>query len=252
LTGPGLGTDPWVCCRATATIAAAAAVVVKFAAAAASGPPRTRTTQLAAAAALFSSSRSSIANHRPSSSSSFPPATSSSSSSLSGTSRRALCCRGRPLHRHHHQRQQQQQQQQQEPEQKEQQQQQQQQREEQPSRPHYNWMTDPSTVAAAASVRMSVGSHERNNALGYPKLVPQRPVPSDIDISQALVRGAGILAVAELARQYVYLSTGLRDASQRLPWDCAATALTFPLPFPPSFWLLDVHGCDCGAHKGSA
>jgi hypothetical protein len=41
------------------------------------------------------------------------------------------------------------------------------------------------------------------NALGYPKLVPRTPVPSDIEISQDLVKNVGILPMHELAKQYV-------------------------------------------------
>jgi len=39
------------------------------------------------------------------------------------------------------------------------------------------------------------------NALGYPSLQTKRPVPSDIEISQALVREVGLLPIVELAKQ---------------------------------------------------
>ena len=41
------------------------------------------------------------------------------------------------------------------------------------------------------------------NALGYPKLVPKSPVPSDIAISQSIVQDVGLLPLDELAQQYV-------------------------------------------------
>ena len=43
------------------------------------------------------------------------------------------------------------------------------------------------------------------NALGYPKLVPKSPVPSDIAISQSIVQDVGLLPLDELAQQYVPL-----------------------------------------------
>jgi Formate--tetrahydrofolate ligase len=62
-----------------------------------------------------------------------------------------------------------------------------------------------STTTAAATTTMSHDDDvETNlNALGYPKLVTQTPVPSDIEISQYLVKNVGILPVQELAKQYV-------------------------------------------------
>lgn len=42
-----------------------------------------------------------------------------------------------------------------------------------------------------------------NNALGYPVLKPQVPVPSDIEVSHSIVKGVGLLPVEDVARQYV-------------------------------------------------
>lgn len=41
------------------------------------------------------------------------------------------------------------------------------------------------------------------NALGYPRLQPKTPVPSDIEVSQQIVREVGLLPLADLAKQYV-------------------------------------------------
>ena len=38
-------------------------------------------------------------------------------------------------------------------------------------------------------------------ALGYPKLVPKTPVPSDIQVSQDIVKEVGLLSIDELAKQ---------------------------------------------------
>jgi hypothetical protein len=40
-----------------------------------------------------------------------------------------------------------------------------------------------------------------NNALGYPKLQTKTPVPSDIEISQQIVKEVGLLSMEEVARQ---------------------------------------------------
>ena len=42
------------------------------------------------------------------------------------------------------------------------------------------------------------------NALGYPLLQCQSPVPSDIQISQDIVKDVGLLSIADLAKQYVF------------------------------------------------
>ena len=39
------------------------------------------------------------------------------------------------------------------------------------------------------------------NALGYPKLQAQTPVPSDIEISQSIVNNVGLLPLPDLAKQ---------------------------------------------------
>ena len=43
------------------------------------------------------------------------------------------------------------------------------------------------------------------NALGYPKLVCKTPVPSDIEVSQQIVKEVGLLPIVEVAKQYVTL-----------------------------------------------
>lgn len=43
------------------------------------------------------------------------------------------------------------------------------------------------------------------NALGYPLLRPKSPVPSDIEVSQQIVKEVGLLPMADLAKQYVLL-----------------------------------------------
>jgi formyltetrahydrofolate synthetase len=40
------------------------------------------------------------------------------------------------------------------------------------------------------------------DAWGHPKLQPKSPVPSDIQVSQDIVRNVGILPIEELAEQY--------------------------------------------------
>ena len=42
-----------------------------------------------------------------------------------------------------------------------------------------------------------------NNALGYPKLVCRTPVPSDIEVSQQIVKEVGLLSITEVGRQWV-------------------------------------------------
>ena len=43
------------------------------------------------------------------------------------------------------------------------------------------------------------------NALGYPVLKPKTPVPSDIEVSQSIVREVGLLPITEVGKQYVSL-----------------------------------------------
>lgn len=59
---------------------------------------------------------------------------------------------------------------------------------------------------------MSSSSSNNNNALGYPKLVPKTPVPSDIKVSQDIVNSVGLLTMQELAQQI-----GL-SAEEIIPW----------------------------------
>jgi hypothetical protein len=47
------------------------------------------------------------------------------------------------------------------------------------------------------------------NALGYTKLAPRSPVPTDIEISQEIVRDMGILSMSELAQQLSSEGTGI-------------------------------------------
>jgi hypothetical protein len=44
-------------------------------------------------------------------------------------------------------------------------------------------------------------SSSNNNALGHPKLQTKTPVPSDIEISQQIVKEVGLLSMEEVARQ---------------------------------------------------
>lgn len=53
------------------------------------------------------------------------------------------------------------------------------------------------------------------NALGHPKLNPRTPVPSDIEVSQDIVRTVGLLPVTDLAKEY-----GLQD-DEVIPWGIA-------------------------------
>lgn len=39
------------------------------------------------------------------------------------------------------------------------------------------------------------------NALGYPILQPKSPVPSDIEVSQSIVKQVGLLPIAQVAQQ---------------------------------------------------
>eukprot|EP00934_Nitzschia_sp_Nitz4_P006564 Nitzschia sp. Nitz4//scaffold94_size78252//72376//74417//NITZ4_005479-RA/size78252-processed-gene-0.31-mRNA-1//-1//CDS//3329560413//6554//frame0 len=53
------------------------------------------------------------------------------------------------------------------------------------------------------------------NALGYPKLPAKTPVPSDIEVSQQIVKEVGLLPIAEIAQQ-----VGLAD-DEVIPWGIA-------------------------------
>lgn len=50
------------------------------------------------------------------------------------------------------------------------------------------------------------------NALGYPKLQPKTPVPSDIQVSQDICKEVGLLSIDELAKQI-----GLSE-EEVIPW----------------------------------
>ena len=42
-----------------------------------------------------------------------------------------------------------------------------------------------------------------SNALGYPKLPAKTPVPSDIEVSQQIVKEVGLLPISDVGKQYV-------------------------------------------------
>jgi formate--tetrahydrofolate ligase len=48
---------------------------------------------------------------------------------------------------------------------------------------------------------MSAASAEELNALGYPKLRVKTPVPSDIEVSQQIVKEVGLLPITEVGKQ---------------------------------------------------
>ena len=48
---------------------------------------------------------------------------------------------------------------------------------------------------------MSSEEEQNNNALGYPKLACRTPVPSDIEVSQQIVKEVGLLPIREVGRQ---------------------------------------------------
>jgi Formate--tetrahydrofolate ligase len=82
---------------------------------------------------------------------------------------------------------------------------------EQPQQSSPTRLSDPCVANSTSTTATTTMSHEDDvdtnlNALGYPKLVTQTPVPSDIEISQYLVKSVGILPVRELAKQYVCVS----------------------------------------------
>ena len=58
------------------------------------------------------------------------------------------------------------------------------------------------------------------NALGYPKLVPKSPVPSDIEVSQQIVKQVGLLPIAEVAKQ-----VGLNE-DEIIPWGIAKAKIS--------------------------
>jgi len=62
---------------------------------------------------------------------------------------------------------------------------------------------------------MSSSENEKMNALGYPKLSCRIPVPSDIEVSQQIVKEVGLLPITEVGRQ-----VGLTD-EEVIPWGIA-------------------------------
>jgi formate--tetrahydrofolate ligase len=44
-------------------------------------------------------------------------------------------------------------------------------------------------------------SSEELNALGYPKLQAKNPVPSDIEVSQQIVKEVGLLPIVDVGKQ---------------------------------------------------
>jgi len=60
-----------------------------------------------------------------------------------------------------------------------------------------------------------MSSEEEKNALGYPKLVCRNPVPSDIEVSQQIVKEVGLLSIRDVGRQ-----VGLTD-DEVIPWGIA-------------------------------
>lgn len=46
-----------------------------------------------------------------------------------------------------------------------------------------------------------MSSEEGKNALGYPKLACRTPVPSDIEVSQQIVKEVGLLPLRDVGRQ---------------------------------------------------
>lgn len=58
------------------------------------------------------------------------------------------------------------------------------------------------------------------NALGYPKLKVKDPVPSDIDVSQQIVKEVGLLPILDVAKQ-----VGLTD-EEVIPWGIAKAKIS--------------------------
>ena len=58
------------------------------------------------------------------------------------------------------------------------------------------------------------------NALGYPKLQCQDPVPSDIEVSQQIVKKVGLLPIQDVAKQ-----VGLQD-DEVIPWGIAKAKIS--------------------------
>jgi hypothetical protein len=46
-----------------------------------------------------------------------------------------------------------------------------------------------------------MGEDDNLNALGYPKLACKTPVPSDIEVSQQIVKEVGLLPLGDVGKQ---------------------------------------------------
>jgi hypothetical protein len=57
------------------------------------------------------------------------------------------------------------------------------------------------SLKTVVSQRFTKRTIMTKNALGYDVLEPKVPVPSDIDVSQSIVREIGMLSMQELAQQ---------------------------------------------------
>ena len=63
----------------------------------------------------------------------------------------------------------------------------------------------------------TAATNNNKNALGYPSLVPKTPVPSDIEVSQQIVKEVGLLSMTELGQQ-----VGLDpNQDEIIPWGIA-------------------------------
>ena len=59
----------------------------------------------------------------------------------------------------------------------------------------------PSIPPYLALVRRTMSSAEGKNALGHPALKCKHPVPSDIEVSQDVVKEVGLLSIVDLAKE---------------------------------------------------
>jgi len=74
---------------------------------------------------------------------------------------------------------------------------------------------DPSGSKDAVEVSLAAGIIDKTKANGHPKLQPKTPVPSDIDISQDIVREVGLLPIETVASEAGLLPTEV------IPWGIA-------------------------------
>ena len=65
--------------------------------------------------------------------------------------------------------------------------------------------TTPTATKLRIMTPSSIDGPIAKNALGYPLLHCKTPVPSDIQISQDIVKDVGLLSIADLAKQYVFV-----------------------------------------------